>query len=131
MSTPSDIDTAASKVTVLPVDAAQTAANLAASTRAIVNNNYATAANLGPTSVLFADDPDSDASKPYINTFVARAADKDNPTYLKLAALYHDPEVEAAVPPGPGRRRRSSRPTTRPTCRRPRRIEDDSRATGS
>ncbi len=39
----------------------------------------------------------ADEFKPYINGFVARAEDKDNPTYLKLAGLYHDPEVEAAV----------------------------------
>lgn len=97
VSTPNQIDTAASKVTVVPVDAAQTAANLASVDAAIVNNNYATAANLGADKVIFKDDPNSDSSKPYINAFVSRAADKDNPTYLKLAALYHDPEVEAAA----------------------------------
>lgn len=96
-STPAEIDPAASKVTVLPVDAAQTAANLASVDGAIVNNNYATAAKLGADRVIFKDDPDSDSSKPYINAFVARAADRDNPTYLKLAELYHDPEVQAAA----------------------------------
>jgi D-methionine transport system substrate-binding protein len=97
VSTPNQIDTATSKVTVVPVDAAQTAANLASVDAAIVNNNYATAANLGADKVIFKDDPNSDSSKPYINAFVSRAADKDNPTYVKLAALYHDPEVEAAA----------------------------------
>lgn len=97
VSTPNQIDTAASKVTVVPVDAAQTAANLASVDAAIVNNNYATAANLGKDKVIYADDPNSSASKPYINAFVSRAADKDNPTYVKLAALYHDPEVQAAA----------------------------------
>jgi D-methionine transport system substrate-binding protein len=92
-STPSEIDPATSKVQVLPVDAAQTAANLAGVDGAIVNNNYATAAKLGEDKILFKENPDSDAAKPYINAFVARAADKDNPTYLKLAALYHDPAV--------------------------------------
>ena len=96
-STPNQIDTAASRVTVVPVDAAQTAANLTSVDAAIVNNNYATAANLGKDKVIFADDPNSSAAKPYINAFVSRAADKDNPTYLELAALYHDPEVEAAA----------------------------------
>lgn len=97
VSTPNQIDTAASKVTVVPVDAAQTAANLTSVDAAIVNNNYATAANLGADKVIFKDDPNSDSSKPYINAFVSRAADKDNPTYLQLAALYHDPEVQAAA----------------------------------
>ncbi|MFC4945240.1 MetQ/NlpA family ABC transporter substrate-binding protein [Pseudonocardia sp. GCM10023141] len=97
VSTPNDIDTAASKVTVVPVDAAQTATNLAGVDAAIVNNNYATAAKLGADKVIFKDDPNSASSKPYINAFVARAADKDNPTYVTLAALYQDPEVQAAV----------------------------------
>ncbi|WP_433285587.1 MetQ/NlpA family ABC transporter substrate-binding protein [Pseudonocardia sp. CA-142604] len=97
LSTVNDIDQATSKVTVLPVDAAQTAANLAGVDGAIVNNNYATAAKLGKDKRIFADDPNSDASKPYINTFVARAADKDNPTYQQLVAIYHSPEVEAAI----------------------------------
>jgi D-methionine transport system substrate-binding protein len=95
--TPADVDTAASKVTIVPIDAAQTAANLAGVDGAVVNNNYATAANLGDDKIIFKDDPNSASSKPYINTFVSRAADKDNPTYLKLAALYHDPDVVAAA----------------------------------
>jgi D-methionine transport system substrate-binding protein len=97
LSTPGDIDPTASKVTVLPVDAAQTAANINGVDAAVVNNNYATAAKLGRDKVLFAEDPNSDAAKPYINAFVARAADKDNPTYLKLAQIYHDPEVTDAA----------------------------------
>jgi D-methionine transport system substrate-binding protein len=97
LSTPSDIDPATSKVTVVAVDAAQTATNLASVDGAIVNNNYATAAKLGDDKVIFKDDPNSAAAKPYINAFVSRAEDRDNPTYLKLAAIYHDPEVEAAI----------------------------------
>jgi D-methionine transport system substrate-binding protein len=95
LSTPSEIESG--KVTVVPVDAAQTAANLPSVEAAIVNNNYATAANLTAQQRIFADDPNSDSSKPYINGFVARAADQDNPVYLRLAALYHDPDVEAAI----------------------------------
>ncbi|TWF80688.1 D-methionine transport system substrate-binding protein [Pseudonocardia hierapolitana] len=95
LSTPNEIESA--KVEVVPVDAAQTAANLPSVDAAIVNNNYATAANLTVQQRIFADDPNSESSKPYINAFVARAEDKDNPAYLELAALYHDPEVEAAI----------------------------------
>lgn len=95
LSTPNEIESA--KVTVVPVDAAQTATNIQSVDAAIVNNNYATAAKLTVQQRIFADDPNSDSSKPYINTFVSRAADKDNPVYLQLAALYHDPEVEAAA----------------------------------
>ncbi|MEQ3554320.1 MetQ/NlpA family ABC transporter substrate-binding protein [Pseudonocardia nematodicida] len=92
-STPADIDQAASKVTVTPVDAAQTAANLPSADGAIVNNNYATAANLTADQVLYAEDPDSDAAKPYINLFVARADQADDPDYATLVRIYHDQEV--------------------------------------
>jgi len=95
LSTPNEIEQA--KVAVVPVDAAQTATNIQSVDAAIVNNNYATAANLTAQQRIFADDPNSDSSKPYINAFVSRAEDQDNPVYLQLAALYHDPEVEAAV----------------------------------
>lgn len=95
LSTPNEIESA--KVEVVPVDAAQTATNIQSVDAAIVNNNYATAAKLTEQQRIFADDPNSESSKPYINAFVARAEDKDNPVYLQLAALYHDPEVEAAI----------------------------------
>jgi D-methionine transport system substrate-binding protein len=95
LSTPGEIESA--KVEIVPVDAAQTATNIQSVDAAIVNNNYATAANLTEQQRIFADDPNSDSSKPYINTFVSRAEDKDNPVYLQLAALYHDPEIEAAI----------------------------------
>lgn len=96
LSTPADV-LPGSKITVVPVDASQTAANLKSVDAAIVNNNYATAAKLGADKIIYADDVNADEFKPYINIFVARAEDKDNPTYLKLAKLYHDPEVVAAV----------------------------------
>lgn len=95
LSTPNEIESA--KVEVVPVDAAQTATNIQSVDAAIVNNNYATAAKLTEQQRIFADDPNSESSKPYINAFVARAEDKDNPTYKKLAEIYHDPEVIAAV----------------------------------
>ena len=92
-STPADIDQAASRVTVTPVDAAQTAANLPSADGAIVNNNYATAANLTEEQVLYQEDPDSDAAKPYINLFVARADQAADPDFATLVRIYHDQEV--------------------------------------
>ncbi|ANY08535.1 MetQ/NlpA family ABC transporter substrate-binding protein [Pseudonocardia sp. HH130630-07] len=92
-STPADVDRAASKVTVTPVDAAQTAANLPSADGAIVNNNFATAANLTADQVLYGEDPDSDAAKPYINLFVARADQAQDPAYATLVRIYHDQQV--------------------------------------
>ena len=97
LSTPADIDTAASKVTVVPVDAQQTVTSLSSVDAAIVNNNFALDAKLDPSQALYNDDPSKPAAEPYINAFVARAADQDNPTYRTLVELYHDPAVTAAV----------------------------------
>jgi D-methionine transport system substrate-binding protein len=92
-------DIATSKVDVVTLDASQTAGALQAGSvvAAIVNNNYATSAKLPRTAVVFQDDPAGASAAPYVNIFAARAADKDNPTYLKLAELYHDAAVEKGV----------------------------------
>ena len=92
-----NVDKAASKVEVVPVDAKQTAQQVGNLDGAIVNVNYATAAKLSEDDIIAKDDPDSDAAKPYINLFVVRAEDKDNPTLRKLVDIYHEPEVEEAV----------------------------------
>jgi len=92
-----NVDKAASKVTVVPVDAKQTAQQVNDLDGAIVNVNYATAAKLSEDSIIAKDDPNSDAAKPYINLFVVRAEDKDNPTLRKLVDVYHEPAVEEAI----------------------------------
>lgn len=97
LTTPADIDPAKSRVTVTPVDAAQTVAALPSVDGAVVNNNFALDAKLDPTSALYADDPAKPAAEPYINVFVGRAEDKDNPTYLKIVRLYHRAGVTDAV----------------------------------
>lgn len=93
LSTPAEIDTAASKVSVTPVDAAQTVASLPSVDAAIINNNFALDAKLDPSKALFGDDPNSPAAAPYINVFVVRAEDRDNPIYRKLVEIYRDERV--------------------------------------
>lgn len=97
LATPADIDASASKVTVIPVDAAQTAPALNSADGAIVNNNFALTAGIDPKSAIFQDDPKSETAEPYINAFVSREKDKDNATYLKIAELYHSKEVTDSV----------------------------------
>ena len=97
LATPADIEASASKVTVIPVDAAQTAPALSSADGAIVNNNFALTAGIDPKSAIFQDDPKSKTAEPYINAFVARAKDKDNATYKKIAELYHTKAVTDAV----------------------------------
>ncbi|MDA3627316.1 MetQ/NlpA family ABC transporter substrate-binding protein [Saccharopolyspora sp. WRP15-2] len=93
LSTPADVDTAASKVSVVPVDAAQTVASLPSVDGAVVNNNFALDADLDPSKALFGDDPNSPDAAPYINVFVARAEDKDNPVYKRIVEIYRDKRV--------------------------------------
>ncbi|WP_435794771.1 MetQ/NlpA family ABC transporter substrate-binding protein [Nocardia beijingensis] len=94
--TPADIDKSASKVRVTPVDAAQTALSLASVDGSIINNTFLERSGIDPHSALYKDDPKDPAAEPYINALVTRAEDKDNPVYLQLAELWHDPEVQKA-----------------------------------
>jgi D-methionine transport system substrate-binding protein len=96
-STPNDILADQSKVTVTPVDAAQTAIALQDVDASIINNDFVGDAGLTAEDAIFADDPDSAAAEPYINVWVSRAEDKDNPTYAKLIDIFHTPEVEKGV----------------------------------
>ncbi len=93
-STSADIED--QKVDVVPVDASQTANALQSGSAqgAIVNNNFATAAGLPPTDVVFDVDPAGKESSPYVNLFVTRKADAENTTYRDLAELFQDPAVQ-------------------------------------
>ncbi|MGW5311952.1 MetQ/NlpA family ABC transporter substrate-binding protein [Nocardia thailandica] len=93
---PADIDKAASKVKVTPVDAAQTALSLASVDGAVINNTFLERSGIDPQSALYKDDPRNPSAEPYINALVTRAESKNDPTLLKLVQIYHDPEVEAA-----------------------------------
>ena len=117
LSTPAEIDKAASKVEVIPVDAAQTVAVLDSVDASIVNNGFAMDAGLDPAKALFSDDPRSDAAEPYINIVAARAEDKDNPTYRKVVELFHHPEVQEAL-------KAESRGTSVPVQRSQEELED-------
>ncbi|MEV7932307.1 MetQ/NlpA family ABC transporter substrate-binding protein [Curtobacterium sp. NPDC089185] len=95
-STTTDIES--SKVDVQPLDASQTANALQQGSvaAAVVNNNFATAAKLPTSDIIFQDDPASASAAPYVNVFAVRNADKDNETYLKLAELFQDSAVQQA-----------------------------------
>lgn len=94
---PADIDEAASKVTVTPVDAAQTTAAYGEGTPAIINNSFLDRAGIDPKLAVFQDDPDSEEAEPYINVFVVKAEDKDDPTVAKLVELWHTQAVQDAI----------------------------------
>ena len=97
LSTPADVDKAASRVTVVPVDANQTTAQLKTLDGAVINNNYASDAGIDPTTAIYSDLEDPAAAEPYINVFAARAEDAKNPIYAQLVEIYHDATVTDAV----------------------------------
>lgn len=89
-------DITSSRVEVTPIDASQTAGALQSGSvaAAVVNVNFATAAGLPDDDVIAQDDPADPGAAPYVNIFTARAADVEDPTYLALAELWHDPRVQ-------------------------------------
>ncbi|MFJ4657912.1 MetQ/NlpA family ABC transporter substrate-binding protein [Nocardia sp. NPDC088792] len=92
-----DVDKPASKVRLTTIDPTLTAPSLDSVDAAFVDDTWAQQAGLTPSQIIYTDDPNRPDLKQYINIFAARAADKDNPTYLKLVQIYHDPDVEAAI----------------------------------
>jgi D-methionine transport system substrate-binding protein len=92
-STPAEIDEAASRVKVVPVDANQTSVQLQSLDAAVINNNFATDAGIDPTTAIYSDLEDTATARPYVNIWVARAEDKDNPVYAQLIEIYHSKEV--------------------------------------
>jgi D-methionine transport system substrate-binding protein len=97
VSTPADVEPAGSRVRVVPIAAQQTVTSLPSLAAAVINNGFALDANLDPSAAIYNDDPNSPAAEPYINAFVAREEDRNNPTYRKIVELYHNPEVTKAV----------------------------------
>lgn len=96
-STPADVLEDESKVTVTPVDAAQTALALQDVDASIINNDFVGDADLTAEDAIYSDDPDSSAAEPYINVWVARGADADNEVFQQLVEIYHSPEVTDGV----------------------------------
>ena len=95
--TPADIDKAASKVTVTPVDASQTPSAYNEGKPAIINNTWLDRAGIEPGLAIFEDDPESKEAEPYINVFAAQADNIDDETLNKLVELWQTPEVAEAA----------------------------------
>jgi len=96
-STEADVLADESRVTVTPVDAQQTALALDSVAASIINNDFLADAGIDPESALYSDDADSEAAKPYINIWAARAEDADDERLLALVEIYEDEEVQAAL----------------------------------
>ena len=97
LSTPADVIESDSRVRVVPVDANQTTVQLKSLDAAIVNNNFASDAGIDPRTAIYSDLEDTEAAKPYVNVWVARREDAENPIYAQLVDIYHDPAVTKAL----------------------------------
>ncbi|OFP33916.1 MetQ/NlpA family ABC transporter substrate-binding protein [Corynebacterium sp. HMSC071B10] len=95
--TPVDIDEAASKVTVVAVDASQTPNAYNEGRPAVINNNWLQRGGIDPASSVAADDPNSELAEPYINVFTVKAEDVDNETYAKLVEAWQSDAVTEAL----------------------------------
>lgn len=93
--TKADIVENPKNITIDELDAAQVARTLPDVDAAVINTNLAIDAGLSPKDDAIFMEPLNDNSSPYINYVVARAEDKDNELYKKVAAYYRTPEVKA------------------------------------
>ena len=89
-STLDDIDTAKSKVTVKALEASLTPTSLPDVAAAVINNDFVEKAGLKLKDAIAKDDPSNQKALPYVNVFVARAEDANNPTYKRLVQIYQD-----------------------------------------
>lgn len=82
-----------SKVSVEALDAALTATSLPDVAAAIINNDFVEDAGLSFDDAIATDDAADPSAQPYINIFAARAADAENPTYLKLVEIFQNTQA--------------------------------------
>ncbi|GAB3703668.1 MetQ/NlpA family ABC transporter substrate-binding protein [Corynebacterium nasicanis] len=94
---PADIDTDASKVKVIAVDAAQTTTVFHEGRPAVINNSFLERAGIDPLDSIFQDNPDNEQAEPYINIWATTPEKADDETLNRLAEIWKDPAVTAAI----------------------------------
>lgn len=95
--TPADIDTDASEVDVIPVDAAQTTAVFHEGRPAVINNSFLERAGIDPVDAIFQDDPANEEAEPYINVWVTTPERAEDENIIRLTELWKDQAVTDAV----------------------------------
>lgn len=83
---------------IIPMTPQQTPRALPDVAASVINNGIAGQAGLSPVedSILIEDENDENI-RPYINTIAARAEDKDNEAYQRIAELYQEEDIAEAV----------------------------------
>ena len=82
------------KLKISELDAAQLPRVLSDVDAAVINTNYALAANLQPTKDAIALES---LTSPYANLIAVRAKDKDRPEFAKLVSVYHSAAVKQFI----------------------------------
>lgn len=95
--TPADVDTAKSKVTLTPVEAASSPAAYGEGKPAIINNTFLERSGIDAKTAIVQDDPASTEAEPYINVMVTTKENKDNPQWAQLIELWHTDEEQKAL----------------------------------
>ncbi len=94
-----EADIVSSSVEILAVDTNQTVTALkdGSAQAAVVNNTQAQKGGLGDDLIIYKEDLDNPELAPYINAFVVKDENKDDPRWQTIVDAYHSTEVEAAV----------------------------------
>jgi len=94
-----EADIVSSSVEILAVDSNQTVTALkdGSAKAAVVNNTQAQKGGLGDDLIIYKEDLDNPELAPYINAFVVKDENKDDPRWQKLIDAYHSTEVEESV----------------------------------
>lgn len=94
-----EADIVSSSVEILAVDSNQTVTALkdGSAKAAVVNNTQAQKGGLGDDLIIYKEDLDNPELAPYINAFVVKDENKDDPRWQKIIDAYHSTEVEEAV----------------------------------
>ena len=96
---PADVDTNKSKVEVVPIKAEQTPNALKDPTisAAVINNDFIGDAGVDFDDAIYKEDGKSKGAEPFINIFVVKKMDVDNPVYNKLVEIFHNEDVLKAL----------------------------------
>jgi D-methionine transport system substrate-binding protein len=93
-----DVDEANSKVKVKALQADLIPSSLNDVAAGIINNDFVSDSGLKPSDAIAKDDPNDPNTLPYVNVWVTRPEDANNPTYQKLVQIYQDtPAVQQGV----------------------------------
>lgn len=93
-----DVDYAKSRIgKITPIDPTQTAASLDSVDIAFVDSQFAENAKLTAQQEIYKESADRDDLQQYINVFVAKSKDAENPAISTVVKIYQSAEIKQAI----------------------------------